>query len=159
LKKWSAAATKLRRRRPGDVGVGDANTWHRRLPHILTKLLDCSSSIGTRRRGGGNARVCGRRRTGGSVAARVWVRGQGGAAAAYKGLGWLLGVGDMIGRHARGGLSGGARDWMGDGWRRRMTSGSRLSTTVGTGASASGSTGPQAMLGCGLRWTMHTRAV
>jgi hypothetical protein len=42
--------------------------------------------------GGGGARVCRQRRTGGSVAARVWVRGQGGAEATYKGSGWLLGM-------------------------------------------------------------------
>jgi hypothetical protein len=44
----------------------------------------------------------------GSVAARAWVRGPGGAAAAYKGSGWLLGVRATLGRCARGGLDGGA---------------------------------------------------
>jgi hypothetical protein len=40
-----ATAVTLRRRHPGGVGVGNANTWHQRLALDLKKLLDCSSSI------------------------------------------------------------------------------------------------------------------
>jgi hypothetical protein len=44
----------------------------------------------------------------GSVTDRAWVRGQGGAAAAYKGSGRALACGTCLGGHARGGLGGGA---------------------------------------------------
>jgi hypothetical protein len=82
LKGQTAAAVKLRRGRVGDVEVGDAHTWHRRLSLDLAKLPDGFSSTARRLlEDGGSARV--------SAAARkarwrlgFWVGSRGGASAA-----------------------------------------------------------------------------